>query len=74
MDSRLILQVHDELVFETPKSEEAALSAMLREVMSNALKLDVPLRIDLKTGYTWGDLEVSEDLGLAEEAGGIAGL
>ncbi|MEX2598034.1 MAG: DNA polymerase, partial [Dehalococcoidia bacterium] len=61
MRSLMLLQVHDELVFETPKEEEESLSAMLRDLMPNAIQLDVPLKIDIKTGYTWGDMDVSQD-------------
>ena len=57
MRSRMLLQVHDELVFETPQDEEARLTAMLADVMPNALRLSVPLRIDVKKGYSWGDME-----------------
>ena len=57
MRSRMLLQVHDELVFETPQDEEERLTAMLEEVMPNALRLSVPLRIDVKKGYSWGDME-----------------
>ena len=53
---RMLLQVHDELVFETPRDEEEALSAMLREVMPSALELSVPLKIDIKTGDNWAEM------------------
>ena len=54
--SRMILQVHDELVFETPLTEAEALEAMLREVMPSALNLIVPLKIDVKTGDNWAEM------------------
>ena len=57
MASKMLLQVHDELIFETPRSEIEALSEMLREVMPSALDLSpVPLKIDLKTGDNWADM------------------
>lgn len=57
MASKMLLQVHDELIFETPTSEIEALSEMLREVMPSALDLSpVPLKIDLKTGDNWADM------------------
>ena len=56
-NARMLLQVHDELVFETPRDEEQALSAMLHEVMPSALDLSVPLKIDIKTGDNWADLD-----------------
>ncbi len=54
---RLILQVHDDLLFETPPEELDALARLVRRAMEDAGGLDVPLRIDLKTGDNWGDLE-----------------
>ncbi len=56
MASKMLLQVHDELIFETPASEIEALSEMLREVMPSALDLSVPIKIDLKTGDNWADM------------------
>ena len=58
--SRMLLQVHDELLFELPVEEEEALSAMLREVMPNAVELSVPLRIDVKTGANWAAMAYAE--------------
>ena len=57
MRSKMLLQVHDELIFEAPKEEVEALGAMLREVMPSALDLSVPIKIDLKTGYNWADMQ-----------------
>ena len=55
--SKMLLQVHDELVFETPKEELDALKEMVFDEMPNALALDVTLKVDGKWGYTWGDME-----------------
>ncbi len=55
MKSKMILQVHDELVFEAPKSELKELEATVRDKMKNALKLDVPVEVDLGTGPNWLD-------------------
>ena len=55
-EANMLLQVHDELVFELPRSEEGKLSAMLHETMPNALKLDVPVKIDIKQGDNWADM------------------
>ncbi len=56
---RMLLQVHDELVFELPESEVEAASTVIRQVMANAaepaVKLTVPLEIDIGTGPSWGD-------------------
>ncbi len=49
----MILQVHDELVFEAPKAERAALEAMVKEEMEGALELDVPLVVDSGWGPNW---------------------
>ena len=57
MRSRMILQVHDELIFETPQDELEAMKAMVLELMPAALDLAVPLKVELKTGDNWGDLE-----------------
>lgn len=57
MQSHLILQVHDELVFEYPAEEEKKLIALVTGEMENALKLKVPLKISLKKGLNWADME-----------------
>jgi len=57
LKARMLLQVHDELLFELPNEETEALSEMLREEMGSAMELAVPLKVDIKTGYTWGDME-----------------
>jgi len=61
MASRLILQVHDELVFEYPPAEEKRLAALVRDEMENALKLKAPLKVSLKTGRNWADMESMKD-------------
>ena len=55
MKSRMILQVHDELVFEAPKDEVKKLETLVREEMINALKLSVPVEVDVGTGPNWLD-------------------
>ncbi len=55
LSSRLILQVHDELLIETLASEEEQVRKILTEEMQNAAKLSVALEIDLHTGMTWYD-------------------
>lgn len=55
MRSRLILQVHDELLIETEASEEEKVRQILSEEMQEAAKLSVALEIDLHTGMTWYD-------------------
>lgn len=51
--SRMILQVHDELVFEAPEEELSTLEKLVREEMSSAIKLDVPIKVDVGVGENW---------------------
>ncbi len=53
LESRMLLQVHDELLFETPAAEVGRLQALATEVMESALALDVPLKVDVKVGDDW---------------------
>ncbi len=55
MRSKMILQVHDELVFEAPKDEVKKLELLVRKGMTNAIKLDVPVEVDVGTGPNWLD-------------------
>jgi DNA polymerase-1 len=60
LQSRLLLQVHDELLFEAPEEEVEKLASCVREVMEAADegKLSVPLTVDVKIGPNWRDMEV----------------
>jgi DNA polymerase-1 len=60
LQSRMILQVHDELIFEGPRAEIDAVRDMCLRVMPKSLDLVVPLKIDIKTGTNWGELEVAK--------------
>jgi DNA polymerase-1 len=53
LESKMLLQVHDELVFETPDSELDALSALVKHQMEHAATLSVPLVVDLGVGDNW---------------------
>ena len=55
LQARLLLQVHDELIFEAPKDEIEKLIEIVPEVMENAVTLDVPLKVDYSYGPTWFD-------------------
>lgn len=55
MKSKLILQIHDELIVEAPEDEAQRVSELLNEEMENAVKLSVPLTADAKVGKTWYD-------------------
>ena len=55
--SKMIIQVHDELIFEAPKDELEQMKELVLELMPAAMELAVPLDVDLKTGDRWGDME-----------------
>ena len=55
--SRMLLHVHDELIFEAPADEVEALKSLVLEEMPRALELSVPLVVTVKTGASWGELE-----------------
>ncbi len=55
MRSKLILQVHDELIVEAPIDEAKKAAALLQEEMENAVHLSVPLIADAAIGKTWYD-------------------
>ena len=57
LDSRMLLQVHDELIFEAPPREIETMKDMILELMPSALELSVPLKVEIKIGPNWGDLE-----------------
>ncbi|AMV26381.1 DNA polymerase I [Gemmata sp. SH-PL17] len=57
MQAKMLLTVHDELVFEAPSGEVALLAKLVREEMTTAMKLDVPLRVDVAAGPNWLDVE-----------------
>ncbi len=56
MSSQMLLQVHDELVFEGPMSEIEALARVVRRIMEGAIELKVPLVVTVKTGPNWLDM------------------
>ncbi|NMB17488.1 MAG: DNA polymerase I [Firmicutes bacterium] len=55
LQARMLLQVHDELVFEVPPHEVDQLARLVREVMENDLHLVVPLVVDIQVGENWRD-------------------
>ena len=57
LEARMLLQVHDELVLELPPAERDTVVALVREVMSSAYKLTVPLKVDVEIGPNWYDQE-----------------
>lgn len=57
LQARMLLQVHDELIFEAPKTEIPILEKIVPEVMDSAVHLDVPLVVDSAHGPTWYDVK-----------------
>lgn len=55
LSARLVLQVHDELIVESPEDEKDAAAAILKEEMEKAYKLSVPLIVDMNSGKSWYD-------------------
>lgn len=55
LKARLLLQVHDELIFEVPEDEIETLKKIVPDVMENAVELKVPLKVDYSFGPTWFD-------------------
>ncbi len=56
VQSRIILQVHDELVLEVPEAELDTVAALVRETMENAYRLAVPLKVDVEKGRNWEEM------------------
>jgi DNA polymerase I len=55
--SKMILQVHDELLFEAPEGELSRLTKLVKEVMEGVHKLRVPLVAETKAGLNWRDMK-----------------
>ena len=53
----MLLQIHDELVFEAPAAEIARLAELVNRVMTSALELKVPLKVDIAAGPNWLDVD-----------------
>ena len=54
--ARLLLQIHDELLFEVPSAEVKTFVPWVRKTMEQAVELRVPLVVDVKTGANWQDM------------------
>jgi DNA polymerase-1 len=59
--SRMLLQIHDELLFEVPEEEVAQLRTLVATLMQGAIALTVPLKVDLKSGPNWADMKPVSD-------------
>ncbi len=57
LKSRMILQVHDELLFEVPPDELEEMKGLIEEIMPQAMDLSVPLKVEVKVGRNWGEME-----------------
>jgi DNA polymerase-1 len=57
LESKMLLQVHDELVFEVPDEEMDIMRRLVSEVMDSAVVLSVPLKVDTKSGKNWGEMK-----------------
>jgi DNA polymerase-1 len=56
LKSKMLLQVHDELIFEVPEDELEEMHQLVPKIMSTAAELSVPLKVDMKTGNNWGEM------------------
>jgi DNA polymerase I len=56
MASRMLVQVHDELLLEVPEGELAEVAALVVREMENAVELSVPLKVEVKSGRSWGEM------------------
>ena len=57
LQARMLLQIHDELIFEVPSEEVDGLACLVREEMTTVQQLGVPLKVDVKVGDNWADCE-----------------
>ena len=55
--TKMTLQVHDELLFDVPKEEIEAASALVKQEMENVIRLNVPIVVDIGIGQNWRDLK-----------------
>jgi DNA polymerase-1 len=53
--TKMIMQVHDELIFETPKTNAEEILDLMKDMMENAVKLDIPLIADAAIGKNWNE-------------------
>ncbi len=57
LETRMVLQVHDELIFDVPGRELEEVRELVRDCMENAIRMDVPLVVDMKAGPNWYDVK-----------------
>jgi DNA polymerase-1 len=56
-NSKMLLQVHDELVFEVPDDKVNKAAQEIKKIMENIYQLEVPVMVDFKVGDNWGEME-----------------
>jgi DNA polymerase-1 len=56
LSGQMLLQLHDELLFEVPRTELADVARVVRQVMEGVVRLKVPLTVDLRVGENWGEM------------------
>lgn len=56
LKSKMLLQIHDELLFEVPEKEVKEMKSLVTELMPQAVELRVPVKIDIKLGRNWGEM------------------
>lgn len=57
LKSKMLLQVHDELIFEVPKDEESVMQELVKKKMESVVKLSIPLKVDMGIASNWYDLK-----------------
>jgi DNA polymerase-1 len=56
LKSKMLLQIHDELLFEVPEEELQEMKSLAAELMAWAVELCVPLKVDIKVGQNWAEM------------------
>jgi len=56
-NSKILLQIHDELLFEVIEKEKEIVTNIIKDSMENIVKIDVPLKVNIAIGQNWGDLK-----------------
>ena len=56
LESKMVLQIHDELIFEVPMKEVDEMKVLVKNEMENVIKLHIPLRVSIETAESWGDM------------------
>ena len=69
LGAHMVLQVHDELLFECPAGEVRELSKLVKDAMQNAYPLNVPLKAEVKSGHNWWEVTPVDDDDLEEKLG-----